>query len=455
MREALTAFEQGHSEDQVLTGLMARCDHQLAIFRLTNALRGFDEASIFTIHSFCRQMLQDNAFESGLLFDTELVSDQSHLLREIVEDFWRQYFYSSTQLFITYALENGYSNPNSLLNTLNYGQYVGQPFLNIIPKSQSALTEAKELAFYTAFSEIQQAWQSQAPEVEDLLLNDGNLNRNKYRKKSIPQWCKAVDTFLNAPVMSINLPDKFIKFTNHEIALGTKKGKLSPQHPFFEHSDKLLNGQTALADSFEKHLLTLKIQLFDIAEQSLARKKHQHRIQSFDDLLINLYKALKGKNGDNLARLIRNKFHAALIDEFQDTDPVQYEIFRRIYGNITTPTNLDPLPKEEGIPSGKPDEPTSSQAQILFLIGDPKQAIYSFRGADIFTYMTAYRDAQNRYTLATNWRSEADLIGGVNQLFMQTKHPFLFEDISFQPVQAPAPALPLTQGEIPSPLGEG
>jgi exodeoxyribonuclease V beta subunit len=438
LHEALTAFEQEHSEDEVLTGLMTHCEHQSAIFRLTNALRGFDEAAIFTIHSFCRQMLQDNAFESGLLFDTELVSDQSHLLREIVEDFWRQYFYSSSQLFITYALENGYSTPKSLLNTLNYGQYVGQPFLNIIPKSQSALTEAKELAFYTAFSETQQTWQTQATEVEDLLLNDGNLNRNKYRKKSIPQWCKAVDTFLNAPVMSINLPDKFIKFTNHEIALGTKKGKLSPQHPFFEHSDKLLNSQKTLADSFEKHLLTLKIQLFDIAKQSLARKKHEHRIQSFDDLLINLYKALKGKNGENLARLIRNKFQAALIDEFQDTDPVQYEIFRRIYGSPL------PSPPPEGTLSG-----TNSHSQILFLIGDPKQAIYSFRGADIFTYMTAYRDAQNRYTLATNWRSEADLIGGVNQLFMQTKHPFLFEDITFQPVQAPVPALPLDPSQGP------
>ena len=198
LREALIAFQQRTSEDEVLAQLMAKCDdHNAAIFRLTNALRGFDEAAIFTIHSFCRQMLQDNAFESGVLFDSELVNDQSYLLREIVEDFWRQHFYQTSQLFITYALENDFDKPTSLLKTLKYGQYVGQPFLKIIPQLEAPSLTAGELAFYTAFSETQQAWLSHAAAVEDLLLNDKNLNRNKYRKTSIPQWHKALDSFLS------------------------------------------------------------------------------------------------------------------------------------------------------------------------------------------------------------------------------------------------------------------
>jgi exodeoxyribonuclease V beta subunit len=412
LREVLTAFELGNTDDEILAELMRQCpDHEDAIFRLTNALRGFDEAAIFTIHSFCRQMLQDNAFESGVLFDTELVSDQSHLLREIVEDFWRQHFYEASQLFITYALENGYKNPASLLNTLNYGQYVGQPFLKIIPQPESPLLEVKELAFYTIFTETQQLWQSQSTDVEELLLNDKNLNRNKYRKASIPQWCKAMSGFFIASsTMSTNLPDKFAKFTTTELAQCAKKGKTPSYHNFFDQCEKLLDCQEALTEGFGQHLLALKIQLFEIAEQTLALKKHQHHILSFDDLLINLYKALIGANGSSLAQLIRKKYYAALIDEFQDTDPVQYKIFSTVYGD------------------GK---------HILFLIGDPKQAIYSFRGADIFTYMAACRDAKYRYTLGTNWRSEADLIGGVNKLFENTERPFLFEDISFQAVQAP------------------
>ena len=412
LRETLTAFEQGKCNDDVLAKLIAQCeDRNDAIFRLTNALRGFDEAAILTIHSFCLQMLQDNAFESGVLFDTELMTDQSHLLREIVEDFWRQHFYLASQLFITYTLENGYNNPASLLETLGYGRYIAQPFLKIIPAPNAPLVKAQELAFYTAFTETKHAWPFQAADLEALLLNDKSLNRNKYRKNSIPQWCKAMDGFLNASVMSINLPDKFVKFTTAELSQCVKKGKTPPQHDFFGLCDKLLACQQALSDSFKQHLLALKIQLFEVAEQALAQKKHQHHIQSFDDLLINLFNALKGVNGDNLAKLIRYKYHVALIDEFQDTDQVQYDIFRTIYGD--------------------------SSQRILFLIGDPKQAIYSFRGADIFTYMAACRDATHRYTLATNWRSEPGLIGGVNQLFDKSAQPFLFEGIPFPPAQAP------------------
>jgi len=408
LREALLAFQQGESQDEVLAGLMQQyADHQDAIFRLTNALRGFDEAGIFTIHSFCRQMLQENAFESGMLFDTELVKNQSQLLREIVEDFWRLHLYETSPLFITYALEKAFNNPNRLLNTLNKGQYVGQPFLKIIPYHDSPSLKAEELAFDSALTATRQAWQ--AAEIEDLLLNDNNFNRNKYKKTSIPKWCQDLDNFLMTHQLSISLPKDFTRFTRSKIAQSVKKNKTPPQHDFFDHCEKLSHCQQALSDNFQQHLLALKLKLFKIAEQDLARKKHDHHIQSFDDLLINLHKALKGANGQNLAQLIRKKYHAALIDEFQDTDPVQYEIFRTVF----------------------------SDGHILFLIGDPKQAIYSFRGADIFTYMAACRDATHRYTLGTNWRSEADLIGGVNALFKQVNNPFLFEDIPFQAVQPP------------------
>ncbi len=412
LREALLAFQQGESQDDVLAGLMQQCaDHQDAIFRLTNALRGFDEAGIFTIHSFCRQMLQENAFESGMLFDTELVKNQSPLLREIVEDFWRLHLYDTSPLFITYALEKAFNNPNRLLNTLKNGQYVGQPFLKIIPYHDSPSLSVEELAFDSALTATRQAWQ--AAEIEDLLLNDNNLNRSKYRKTSIPKWCQDLDSFLTTHQRSITLPKDFTKFTRSTIAQSLKKNKTPPQHDFFDHCEKLSHCQQVLSDNFQQHLLALKLKLFKIAEQDLADKKHEHHIQSFDDLLINLHKALKGANGQNLAQLIRKKYHAALIDEFQDTDPVQYEIFRTVFGD----------------------------KHILFLIGDPKQAIYSFRGADIFTYMAACRDATHRYTLATNWRSEPDLISGVNALFKQVNNPFLFEDIPFQAVQPPKRSL--------------
>ncbi|MGA2957941.1 MAG: exodeoxyribonuclease V subunit beta, partial [Thermodesulfobacteriota bacterium] len=130
---------------------------------------------------------------------------------------------------------------------------------------------------------------------------------------------------------------------------------------------------------------------------------------SFDDLLIRLRGALDKTGGDDLAKAIRTKYRAALIDEFQDTDPIQYAIFKNVFGG---------------------------EESILFLIGDPKQAIYSFRGADLFAYMRAAGHVDSRYTLTKNWRSEPGLITAVNTIFSNGKNPFIYEAIPFEPSTA-------------------
>ena len=124
--------------------------------------------------------------------------------------------------------------------------------------------------------------------------------------------------------------------------------------------------------------------------------------QTYDDLLRSLRIALQdAEKGPILAACLRNEFKAALVDEFQDTDPVQYEIFRRVF--------LDPAVKP---------------APALFFVGDPKQAIYSFRGGDIYTYKKAVTDPAveaNTYRLDKNFRSTPRLIVAVNTLFMDEK----------------------------------
>jgi len=120
--------------------------------------------------------------------------------------------------------------------------------------------------------------------------------------------------------------------------------------------------------------------------------------------------ALEATAGHELERAMRRKYRAALIDEFQDTDPVQYDIFKKVF---------------------------SKERSILFFIGDPKQAIYGFRGADIFAYLEAAGQVKTRYTLEENWRSEPDLITGINTIFANANNPFVYDKISFQPA-APA-----------------
>ena len=132
----------------------------------------------------------------------------------------------------------------------------------------------------------------------------------------------------------------------------------------------------------------------------------------FDDMLSRLDEALRGDSGETLASAIRQRFPVAMIDEFQDTDPQQYRIFRRIWRR----------------------QPETA----LLLIGDPKQAIYAFRGADIFTYMKARSDVAAHYTLDTNWRSSPGMVGSVNRLFSLSDNPFMFHEIPFLPVKAAA-----------------
>jgi exodeoxyribonuclease V beta subunit len=161
---------------------------------------------------------------------------------------------------------------------------------------------------------------------------------------------------------------------------------------------------------FNRYLQILHHDLLTYCNTELPRRKRREQTQSYDDLLLNLRTALQTPGrGAQLAESIRNRYRAALIDEFQDTDPIQYDIFTSIYKD-----------------SGQP----------VFLVGDPKQAIYSFRGADIFAYLRAKQEAGDEYTLATNWRSDPGLITAFNALFGLCPNPFLLPEIPFHPVQA-------------------
>jgi exodeoxyribonuclease V beta subunit len=127
---------------------------------------------------------------------------------------------------------------------------------------------------------------------------------------------------------------------------------------------------------------------------ALRALKRERRVVAFDDLLHDLQARLTGAGGAALAQALRARWPVALIDEFQDTDPLQWAIFHTLHG-------------EAGAP--------------LFLLGDPKQAIYSFRHADLHTYLQARRSATATRSLAENQRSTADLLVGLNAIFGPTR----------------------------------
>ncbi|MDZ7341946.1 MAG: exodeoxyribonuclease V subunit beta [candidate division KSB1 bacterium] len=393
-----------------------------ALMRLDRAIRQFDQAAIFTIHGFCKRMLDEHAFESGSLFDTELVTDQSQVKLEIVYDFWRRHFYQASPLFVRYALQQGVT-PEKLFNLVNLR--IMHPDFKILPiiepplTTESAVVSAaeawplttQEQAYEDAYRELRQAWLASRQEVVDILLHSNDLHRGRYHPDNVAHWIDRMDAFLTSEVASLVSFDQFHKFTQSEIFRATKKGCSTPRHSFFSRCEQFQEMQDELQKRFEQHLLLLKIRLFHFVRAELAKRKLEKNIQSFDDLLLKLFAALQVPAGSELAAAIRSKYRAALIDEFQDTDPVQYGIFKHIF---------------------RPPE------SILFLIGDPKQAIYGFRGADVFAYMAAAREIPVRFTLVHNWRSEPGLIAAINAIFGRSQLPFIYPEIPFVPGE-PAP----------------
>ena len=408
LREAIEAFNGARIADSFLIDLVRRhTDPKTALRNLGEALRSFDQAAIFTIHGFCRRILHENAFESGSLFDTELVTDQENLKREIVDDFWRTHFYTASSLFVNYAINKKFNSENLLSLLANRH---AQPYLKIIPQVDIPDTSAQEKGFLNIFNKTRKAWQSSRAEVEKILTDDEGLNRSKYSKAKIPVWIRCMDDVMSTGGNNPILFQNFKKFTSSEINGAVKNDHILPSHPFFELCERLREKQGELEKIFNQRLMGLKVALFHYVHDELIKRKGEKNIQFFDDLLLKVYRALQETDGEALARAIGNKFRAALIDEFQDTDPIQYAIFMKVFG---------------------------SKKNTLFLIGDPKQAIYSFRGADIFAYMDAAGDVESRFTLGKNWRSDPDLITAINTIFTKVDRPFVYEEIPFQSV-APA-----------------
>lgn len=411
IQETIRAFETGRSDDQTLEELTKNyAGRDDGIRRLKAAVREFDEAAIYTIHSFCQKMLHDNAFESGSLFNTELLPDQTRLLMQVVDDFWGKYFHNASPLFLDYLAANAsekIDSPEKLFALLE--TYTRRLSLQVIPQMGIPAINEIEKNYKNSVDNAKSQWPSVSDEVAGLLLTDDVLNKKSYNEKAVRDLLAAMDFFMSSTDYSATLFKGFEKFGSTAIKKATRKNMPSPYHPFFETCEELIQKHDLLSKTYECYLLALKTKLLNYARHELKHLKQQKNIFSYDDLLTKMLTALQGPGGQYLAQSVRLRFKAALIDEFQDTDPVQYEIFKIIY---------------------------CSPDRLLFLIGDPKQAIYSFRGADIFAYMKAIKQVDNRYTLSKNWRSEENLIKAINAIFGKARNPFIYDEIPFIRAQA-------------------
>ena len=399
IHSARLAFSRGESDDPVIAPLLIDIqDHQAASEILLQAERQIDEAAIFTIHGFCQRVLKQNAFESGSRFQNEFITDETRIKAQVVADYWRQHFYC-LPIAIAAEIRRIWGAPNELLSDI--GRYLtGYPVSLSHQAREQSLLELHQNNL-ARIDELKAAWRLAEPDLLKL-ISESDINKRSYSKKSLPIWLEGITAWATSETDNYDYPEKLEKFSQKTLNEKTSKGT-APVHPVFNQIDDFL----ANPIGFKAPIIAHAIQY---CRTRLAELKLQRQWLSFDDLLSNLSIALDNDESQQLVKKIRELYPVAMIDEFQDTDPLQYSIFSRIYHQQDT--------------------------LGLFMIGDPKQAIYAFRGADIFTYIKARHQVNSHFTLGTNWRSSAEMVQAVNQIFSGSSSPFIYDqDIPFLPVQ--------------------
>ncbi|MCK2184105.1 exodeoxyribonuclease V subunit beta [Halomonas getboli] len=360
--------------------------------RLRLAAEWMDEAAVSTIHAWCHRMLREHAFDSGSLFALEMALDQSEMDLEIARDYWRSFYYDLDPEAL--AIVARYWTTPDALNDTAARLRTHAAALPAAPPPFDALSNYREQRA-AALAELKAPWPAWLDELEALLEAAAKrkaFNGQKLNARSRANWLAALrDWAYDAELASPDLtPAAWKRLTPDGIAEIWKEDPV-PNLPALEALAELPERLAELPDPFAD-LLAHAVHWMAARRETVQRRRAE---LGPDDLLHRLDAAFAGEAGETLAARIREQFPVALVDEFQDTDPVQYRLFDRVY-----------------------ELATNREDSAVLLIGDPKQAIYAFRGADIHTYLQARRDTAGRHvTLGTNFRSATPMVEAVNRVF--------------------------------------
>ncbi len=428
LKRAKKDFERSSSDDDLIDQLLQKfTDTASAVRSLDEALANYDQAQIYTIHGFCHKILNEYCFETGNLFDTTLLKDPTGFILEVADDFWRKILYQSQPEWVQFVVSQKITGPEYFMGLLGARDIESTSIIPQLPKPELISLEP----FRRCLHRLRQLWSTDR-QVILRLLHSPNLNGTIYgsvktphpfsgssrRDMQLNEMAKKIDILVSYDFIGFPLFKHFSKLTTSAIKQYTRKNKTPEKHPFFDVCDTLHNLGQRLEDEMAARLQFYKTEFFRFAKRALEQKKQHQNCQFFSDLLVKLNRALdidRSNQSYRLTRTIQQAYKVALIDEFQDTDFIQYNVFSKIF---------------------------SAKDSILFLIGDPKQAIYGFRGADIFSYLQAAAAANSKYTLFYNWRSTPAMIKAVNCIFNKRDRPFVLNHIDFvsgQPVTSNAP----------------
>ena len=377
--------------------------------RLTRAIRDFDRANITTIHGFCQRALGEFALEAGLPFNFGVSGDGALEVESATRDFWRQEMAGEPVELLEFAKARKFLLDQSAAWT---GQALARS--SALRPAMSAAKFAREWAkrretWHDAFKAVRADWI--APRQGTALLRFWESDAHNWRKskgKSVKDQAAldALTAALDADEPDLLSLGTAAYFGRKSLTAQLFKKTPPPDTPPFDRLDHLAGSAAELREFW---LLGRRRGLLTEAAAALHDGVWRSRQLTFNALLSELHDALHGDNADALAARMRAQYPIALIDEFQDTDRLQARIFEAIY------------PRDG-----------------LVVVGDPKQSIYRFRGADVYAYVDArqrFDSARRQLRLTRNYRSTAPLVDAVNAVF-QRDNALVLDEVSFEPAIA-------------------
>ncbi|AXA34330.1 UvrD-helicase domain-containing protein [Francisella adeliensis] len=401
-------------------------EQELKYKTLKKALLEIDEAAIFTIHGFCKRVLSQQAFTSGLEMDVSMEVDTDDILLEVVEDYFRKYINTDKEKFKLLQSQKWHT-PERFLGKKGFKDVVKSNYDIEVPKyfsledfkiqklEQLNLFEKKPSVIDEFLAKAKKAKEPEGARVEE------------YQK--VLEWLKNDE---------LTFPQ--------DISIVTNGGKIRGDEikPLFMGIKNLKDLSVQI---YQNKIYKIVTDICQEIRANFIEAKAKKSVLDFDDLVVKLRDAVY--KSPELVEILQKEYPVALIDEFQDTDVIQYEILDKLYplaktiGNDTSIDNQNPNTISHSRAGGNLNSMNeyskntslnghdkSTNEPLLLMIGDPKQAIYGFRGGDIFTYLKAKKSAEYSWSMDTNWRSTAGIVSSYNRLFYTKNYtPDDFETI--------------------------
>ncbi|XSG84207.1 MAG: exodeoxyribonuclease V subunit beta [Methylohalobius sp. ZOD2] len=368
--------------------------------RLEGELLKLDLMSIQTIHSFCQHALRQQALEAGELLGQTLLEDDRQFNQQIIDDFWRRQAEEMPPRLWRRILAKT-PTPDALYGALKHWK----PPIRFVPEvgatGRSPLLTQDEPSPFD-----EEEWQGFARWMDGLC-------EQKQLKAKARQWWDDIREEVGATGRSPLLKSDLIGFLDDEVI--KKVGGLENLPDYAEHRSQL--EKMAELGSRQAHMEIGWLQSAWRAWQA----EYEHRLRekgwlTHDWMIRRLAEILREGGNAAVVHALRERFRLVLIDEFQDTDRYQWQIFSNLF---------------------------HTDEHRMFLIGDPKQSIYRFRGADLRTYFQARGEARKTWQLGTNYRSHPDLVAAVNAVFAESGEddrddhaPFYDRQLGYHPVAA-------------------